>query len=756
MGDQPKDRRRPESTSALAFSPAVNYQYSIRIDHDTDCFPERRSQGSDVLSNQGSVPSFSSTDAIMNDQSTTSPLQADLSSTMAMVRPNRTTPSRREDLWPFLLHGQLLDFTDMDLNTDFFLDDAHLDFHVPMNFESLTNSPSIQLSEDVGVDTLPSLSVTNADSQLQRPPPDLADLTFLPGYQHQEDFVDMSNEGEAGLQSPDTVQKAQPVDETGNHHVRRTPPASISESPETVKHLFSTHVCPVLSIKDDQSTNPWLIHVWPLATDCPALYHALAAMTYLYMSNSQPQLHPAGAKSFHASLDAFAQDEGQASFSLEQSLAARLALSFAEGWDCRRNSLGVEHIKIAGKLLRELVSRHQTTTTRFTGHELDRLNFLARTWVYKDVMRRLTDAYDGEETIIDLESMEAYLQLDPLPLEQQLDPLLGCAITLFPLLGRLTDIVRSVRRRSEKRNSPAIISRGAELWTAIESWTPAFDPLRRRLTANATDAIQTAEAYRWTALLLLRQSVPELPWAQSFWELAEKVSVYLATVPVTSSTMILHIFPFMAIGGEAFDEEDRGWICQRWDAMHTRMPLARLEQCKKVAQEVWLRRDAFEAQCGACPSCGAYRLGSATVSPAADTTTSSTATGSGVAPPIRVPTSNEAEEAGRRCRCGPPIKINSPTSDFPDSLAFKKGVDNITRAGNLHYTVRGKLHWLGVLKDWDWKGEFFWWSDQYSCVSVMLTSDALQSCLDEEPLCCPLCLTVARTMCNHGLDEALL
>jgi hypothetical protein len=39
---------------------------------------------------------------------------------------------------------------------------------------------------------------------------------------------------------------------------------------------------------------------------------------------------------------------------------------------------------------------------------------------------------------------------------------------------------------------------------------------------------------------------------------------------------------------------------------------------------------------------------------------------------------------------------------LPISVAFKSGgVDTLTQSGCIEYTMRGRLHWLGVLKDWD-------------------------------------------------------
>ncbi|KIW39741.1 hypothetical protein, variant 2 [Exophiala oligosperma] len=673
VGDQPKEERRSD---------------------------KRRSQGPEALSAEGVSRPFYK-DATPSDPTTTLPMQPDRSLRVETTGINSTPPILREALWPLLQHGQLFDFTNVDFDIDFFVGDENVEFHVPTNLGSLANTPSGQLSEHVAHHALPSTTTADSDMDISKSP-SFVDSIFSTGYRP-KDLVDIPHDGvripgppdflHSAAESAPGQQNPQP-EKPDARSVLSKQPVSLSDTPDKVKHLFDDQLCAVLSIKDDHTTHPWRVHVWPLADNCPTLYHALAAMTYLFLSNSQPQLRATGWSHSQASLQGFAESEGKAGLSLEQSLAARLALAFAEGWDFESNSLGIEHVRIAGQLVRDAFHKHKATN--LTGDDLDRLNFLVRTWMYKDVMTRLTISHGGGPVEVDF--MTAYIELDSLPLEHQLDPLLGCAITLFPLIGRLTDIIRAVRRRSEKHNSPSIISRAAELRMAIEGWSPSFDPRRAGgLTPHVADAIQTAEAYRWTALLLLRQAIPELPWVNSFWEIAEKVSIYLATVPATSPTMIVHPFPFMAIGGEAFDEEDRDWICQRWDHMYKRMPLATLDKCKRVCQEVWRRRDAFEAQFGVCPSCGAYRLGSSGIDP---TTDASTAAGGSAA------SWDEGEEAGRRCRCGSTSKIASPVSDFPDSLAFKKGVDNITRAGNLAYTVRGNLHWLGVLKEWEWDGEF--------------------------------------------------
>ncbi|KIV87183.1 hypothetical protein PV11_02748 [Exophiala sideris] len=637
---------------------------------------------------------------IPDSQLTTWSLQAGTNSAVEIVPADdeQSTQINSEHVWTSLQHDQLFDFADLEFNDSFFIDNDNMEFAPPTNLRSLANTPADQRSQDVDTHVLPFINATNIDLQKQKSP-DFSDLILSPldslqnfeEISNQEGDVLQSHEGVQGADASAPVHPNQRVDASRDQNVLHEQPSSLSDSAETIKHLFDRHLYDLLSIEDDQTTNPWRVHVWPMADNCPALHHALAAMTYSYTSKLQPQNGAAGLEHLKSSLRALAQDQNNTSLPLETSLATRLALSFVEPGDEQQPSSAVEHARDSGRLIRAAFVKHQTT--RMEGEELDRLRFLARIWMYKDVMTRLTTSYEGD--CLDLESMTTCVHLDPLPLEQQLDPLMGCAITLFPLLGRLADIIKSVRRRTEKHNSPFMISKGADLRLAIEGWTPSFDPDQSGgLTSHTSDIIQTAEAYRWAALLLLRQAIPELPWVQSFWEMAEKVSIYLATTPVTSRTMIVQTFPLMAIAGEAFEEEDRNWVRQRWDAMFKRMPLARLDRCKKVTEEVWRRRDAFEAKCGACPSCGAFRLSSPGTSPTVLTM---------AAPVVPVTSSNHLEGGNRRCRCSATTRITAPASGFPDSLAFKKGIDNITRAGNLHYTVRGDLHWLGVMKDWKWE-----------------------------------------------------
>ncbi|OAP57715.1 hypothetical protein AYL99_08453 [Fonsecaea erecta] len=669
VGEQPQKRSRLE-------------------DRVIDYFAERQHQSSETISIE-QIPGPTYENVNLDDHNTAPSLQAETSLSKGIARTNNILSPRtqEEHLWQSLPQDHLFDFADVDFNVDFFLGDSNIHLNVPPELGSPVDTQSTHGLEGIEA---------HAIHLRKEKAPDLSGLISSP-QDTAQDFRELKNHDrslEPFSSHLHTASACSPPGISRRHHnseddaIRSDLYSSLPDTPKTVKQLFDKHLCHVLSIKDDRTTNPWTIHVWPLAERCPVLYHALAAMTYLYLSNSHPEFGVSGSSHFHASLQAFTQD--QSDTTLEASLAARLALGFAEAWDNQSLSSGVDHVRIAGRILQEAFDKDRIT--RLTSDEQDRLSFLARTWVYKAVLLRLTTSDDGES--IDLDSVTAYIQLERLPAEQQLDPLLGCAVTLFPLIAGLTDIIRAVRRRTEKRNSPSIISRAAELWTAIESWSPSFDPQRSgSVPSHISDIIQTAEAYRWAALLLLRHAVPELPWAHSFWELAEKVLIYLATTPASSRTIVIQTFPLMAIGGEAFDEDDRDWVCQRWDAMAKRMPLPSLHRCQNVTKEVWRRKDAFEAQLGACPSCGASRGRSTGISPSMDTLPDAES----------VASSQDREEGSRRCRCNAVTSAPMPASNFPDSLAFKKGIDNITRAGHLHYTVRGELHWLKVMEDWKWQ-----------------------------------------------------
>lgn len=499
-------------------------------------------------------------------------------------------------------------------------------------------------------------------------------------------------------------------------------PGAGDAAAETIKHLFEHRTCEILSIKEDQSRNPWRTLIWPLASDHPALQYALAAMTCLHMCKSQPQHRLPGLRHFEASTRALAEDVSAHTDNADaltwsmSVVATRLALGFAAGWDYESSSTGIDHINEAKILIRQAATNHKTSP--LSGSDLSRLSFLANTCLYMDVIARLT--CPNSQTSNDVDFMMACTSLSShIPSKQQIDPLMGCAITLFPMIGRLDDLVGKVRRRSADRNSPAIISQAVELRTDIERWKPSIqlDNLSE-LHPTVSDAIQTAEAYRWAALLLLRQAVPELPWRQSVWELASKTLIFIATVPLRSPTTIVQAFPLIAAGCEAIDDDDREWVRQRWELMGQKMITGIVDRCKEITLEVWRRRDEFEeinfvAKTGTTTATQRPESTSLSTTPTpmsnsntASTRMSTVESDFEAATAEQPPLSSETDHQCQETQPPPTPGHGRGVSDFPDTAAFKKGIDPITRAGFMNYTVKGDLHWLGVMKDWNLEGKF--------------------------------------------------
>lgn len=454
-----------------------------------------------------------------------------------------------------------------------------------------------------------------------------------------------------------------------------------NEAPEVMRYLFEHQTCAILSIKDDHTKSPWRTLIWPLAAGYPALYHALAAMTCFQLCKTQPQFRSSGLHHVRSSMHELAHGLKEDVTGLEAIIATRLALAFAQAWDPQKTANGIEHINDAKSLIREAASQHRHLRT--TAANLSRLSFLANTCMYMDVIARLNCSDQNTANNIDFVNACSALS-SHVPGDQQLDPLMGCAITLFPLMGRLAELVGRVQMRAGKQNSPPIISTAAELRTAIDLWTPSIESESAvDYQANVTDAIQTAEAYRWATLLLLRQAVPELPWSHSILELAQKALIFLATVPLTSKTSITHIFPLLEAGCETTDEDDRDWVRERWDLMSARMYTGAVDRCREVTMEVWRRRDEYLARHpGILQTTAAAKVGVLR----------------------RHDMSRSQNDDGQSLNSDP--RATSPPNDFPDSAAFKKGVDPLTRAGFINYTVKGDLHWLSVMKEWQWEGMF--------------------------------------------------
>jgi hypothetical protein len=195
-----------------------------------------------------------------------------------------------------------------------------------------------------------------------------------------------------------------------------------------------------------------------------------------------------------------------------------------------------------------------------------------------------------------------------------IDPLLGVAQTLFPIMGRVATLISQVRQykmnhmtisssgmATTVKTPLRMISKAVELKSEIECWKLPNLPANSK-SSSAEDpsfdlnaAVATAEAYRYATLLYLHQTVPEVPSLTSH-SLAENVMMLLASVPGSSRTLVTHMFPLFVASCEARPGEEREWAKERWLELIEKMWIGTLERSWEVIKEVWARKDAFYAK----------------------------------------------------------------------------------------------------------------------------------------------------------------
>ncbi|OXV09375.1 hypothetical protein Egran_02861 [Elaphomyces granulatus] len=408
-------------------------------------------------------------------------------------------------------------------------------------------------------------------------------------------------------------------------HLRE--PSFAPSSEEMLILRFNKQTCGILSIKDGSFENPWRTSIWPLAKQSPALWHAVFAMAAFHSSKENPTLRLAGVDHMRKSISCMVQ--GMEQMRTDAALATTLSLAFAESWD-RHTSTGIEHLNGAKALIRQALGAKRDVTVE----DRSRLRFLYNTWVYMDVIARLTSLDEGNNIHID-----PSLFMTPHDAVHEVDPLMGCASTLFPLIGKAASLIQRVRK--SESNSIALISEAIEVQTLIKQWEPPeiFDPPEDP-TSDIQHSLQTADAYRWATLLYLHQAFPEIP-SEPATELARNALVSLATVPISSRTTIIHIYPLLAASCEADKQEDRNWVIARWAAMQARLKIGNIDRCVDVVRQVWQRRDFFAGNLFTNGSMGNMGRGSA--------------------------------------------------YGGPKNIEFEK-------------TVRGRLHWISVMKEWNWEG----------------------------------------------------
>ncbi|KAI9674603.1 MAG: hypothetical protein M1829_003685 [Trizodia sp. TS-e1964] len=356
-----------------------------------------------------------------------------------------------------------------------------------------------------------------------------------------------------------------------------------SNSPEMLMSHFDKQTCGILSIRDGPTENPWRTLIWPLAHESPAIYHAIASMTAFHNSKVIPSLRVEGLKHVRQSIQALRRELG--TMRSDIALATTLVLAFSESWD-QHTSTGIEHLRAARVLVKQSLAKVPSSN-----HNAKRFKFLASTLVYMDVLARLTAIDADESSYFDAIVLGDSGTVGPRPAAEELDPLMGSASSLFPLIGRTANLVAKIRQTPH--NTPVIIDEARSLQRQIKSWrAPLSSSEPEDPSLDVTHTAHTSEAYRWATLLYLHQAVPELE-SPSSAILARYVLTHLAQVPLSSRAIIVHIFPLLAAGCESVGLQ-REWVEGRWTAMVQRMWIGNVDRCLDVVREVWRRRDEAE------------------------------------------------------------------------------------------------------------------------------------------------------------------
>ncbi|KAK6438725.1 hypothetical protein LTR95_005068 [Oleoguttula sp. CCFEE 5521] len=486
------------------------------------------------------------------------------------------------------------------------------------------------------------------------------------------------------------------------------------DSMEMLSIRFDKLTCGILSVMDGPNENPWRTLMWPLAQDSPALLHALLAMTAFHSASDVPSLRVVGHEHKDKSFVYIQEGIRDRSMTDQKAIATALALGFTESWD-QHTATGNSHIKGAQVLVKRTLAEHQTNP--LTGVELARLKFLVNAWVYMDVIARLTSvdsdySNDFDNTFLFSSEPPDLVMGAPfappgfgidfgIGIDARIDPLMGCSNTLFPLIGRVANLVKRICRSTT--TSPSIIAIANELKSALEMWQPpSFIEPPEDSTSPVQHSIQTAEAYRWATLLHLHRAVPELP-SPTAEELSQKSLSYLATVPLTSRTTVVHLYPLFIAGCEAAEPEDREFVRGRWAAISARKRTGAADKAAIVTEEVWRRKDAYRVQ---SPSSRNRLVETAQLSPVRrhGEPLKRTRGGFEEADPGRkgmVYTWVEGfdDEGGG----SPPGGLGRVAKNgFPPRPRYVQNIGGMEPA----YTVRGHLHWVGVCWDWGWESKF--------------------------------------------------
>ncbi|KAK9375824.1 fungal-specific transcription factor domain-containing protein [Lipomyces chichibuensis] len=415
-----------------------------------------------------------------------------------------------------------------------------------------------------------------------------------------------------------TIDPSGPVDESSLMMISALP----SLDPQTRTALFfHTSTCGVMSIKDTPSDNPWRSLFWPLSHTHAALYHGIAAMANFHAAATHPVFRIEGVDHMRIAIRELVHGLNN-NMPTDVALATTLTLAFAEAWD-QHISTGIAHLRGAKILIRQFVTSRRVLPSSVQQSpseqaRLSRFKTLYKVWMYIAVIAKLTSD-DENETGGPVEMQDEHDIFARDGYDEVVDPLMGCAQSLFPIIGKVASLVRHVRLSGR---DDIYVAGAIALKKELENWMPS--PTAPYIACDdpafdSSSCIATAHAYRLATLLYLYQCVPSLAGHCTDSQLSSSASIpsdgdviamqerptthiagkllqLLVSVPTSSRTCVVHIFPLLSAACEVDLEPMREIARQRWVELSRLLHMGNVDRAFDVVEEVWRRKKVLNGE----------------------------------------------------------------------------------------------------------------------------------------------------------------
>jgi len=360
-------------------------------------------------------------------------------------------------------------------------------------------------------------------------------------------------------------------------------PPRASPSINAMLQCFERDIIRFLSVEEGHWANPWRTMIIPLSNQSEALHHAILSLGAVQLSKSfGPRAKLEGVEHRAISINRVMTESDI------PSLATTLVLAMVECWD-QETKVATEYLAMA----RSIVERVARTVNErsLQGHEVERVHFLCKAWLYLDIIAGLTcrDFPDSLPQIDEVSSM-----LDATGSVDNVDHLMGLARGLFLMLARITKLTRGVRECEV--NTEAMVTEAEAIKKMLTAWQLPADPHAAGTTSTSpspselTDLQRLAKAYQLAATMHLDQAVPERATTCTI-QAGEEIRKLLVNVPVNAQCSRLQIYPLLLASCE-LQGSDRKWAGERWDRLDEHVQVGISRTAKAVMLEVWRRRDS--------------------------------------------------------------------------------------------------------------------------------------------------------------------